>query len=300
MKKFLKWTGIVLGTIILVIVGTYTAVYFHTESRINKTYDIKVAAFDVPTDQETILQGAHYASIKACTHCHGPNLAGKIMIDDPALGRMVAPNITKGKGGLPADFTTEDWLRAIKHGVRKDGKSYFLMPAHELSTLSDSDLRSILAYCQSVPPVESNFPASEIRPLGRILTALDKIPLLPAERLDHTKNHTVNVAAGETPEYGKYLSVGCNNCHHENMQGGEHPVPGKPLVPDISGNSRVAQLSFEEFAKILRTGVASDGHKMSPEDMPWKVTANYNDMELKALHLYLKTVGKNPVVKAKM
>jgi cytochrome c553 len=300
MKKFLKWSGIVLVTIVLLIVGAYTAVYFTTESRINTTYDVKVASIDVPTDPATILEGAHQASIKGCTHCHGANLAGKVMIDDPALARLVAPNITKGKGGLPSDFSTEDWLRAIKHGVRRDGKSYFLMPAHELSTLSHSDLKSILAYVLAAPPVESNLPVSELRPVGRILTALDKIPLLPAEKIDHTKDHSVNVAAGETAEYGKYLSVGCNNCHHENMQGGEHPVPGKPLVPNISGNSKIAQLSFEEFAKILRTGVASDGHQMSSEDMPWKVTANFNDMEIKALHMYLKTVGKNPVVNTKM
>jgi hypothetical protein len=43
------------------------------------------------------------------------------MIEDDALGRLVSANLTHGKGGLPADYQTADWVMALRHGVgRKD------------------------------------------------------------------------------------------------------------------------------------------------------------------------------------
>jgi mono/diheme cytochrome c family protein len=293
MKKFLKWTGIILGTLVILLAGAYTAVYFSTESRMNKLYSVKVEPLEIPTDAATLIKGAHLTDIRACRECHGANLAGNIMLDDPALGRLVAPNLTKGKGGLRADFKTEDWIRAIRHAVRSDGKPYRIMPAHELRVMSDEDVQAIIAYCQSLPPIDNVLPEAEIGPLARVLTALDKIPLLPAEMFDHNQDARMNVQPAANAEYGGYLGIMCINCHREDYKGGDHPVPGKPPVPGIDGNSRIAKLTFEEFSKVLITGIAPDGHQMNPEDMPWKITRNFNETELRALFMFLKVKNTN-------
>ena len=58
----------------------------------------------IPTDITAIQRGQHLASaVAACVECHGPNLAGKVYIDDPALGRIVPPNLTRGRGGVGRD-----------------------------------------------------------------------------------------------------------------------------------------------------------------------------------------------------
>ena len=71
-----------------------------------------VESIVVPTDITSIQRGQHLASaVAACVDCHGPNLAGKVFIDDPALGRIVAPNLTRGRGGIGASFSNADLAR---------------------------------------------------------------------------------------------------------------------------------------------------------------------------------------------
>ena len=53
---------------------------------------------------------------------HGPNLAGKVYIDDPSVGRIVPPNLTRGRGGLGATFSNDDFVRAIRFGVDPSGR----------------------------------------------------------------------------------------------------------------------------------------------------------------------------------
>jgi hypothetical protein len=40
----------------------------------------------------------------------------------------------------------------------------------------------------------------------------------------------------------------------------------------------------------LRTGKTPEGKQMDPEYMPWESAAAFTDTELKALHLYLKSL----------
>jgi cytochrome c553 len=90
--------------------------------------------------------------IRGCNECHGENLGGKIFLEDPSLAMLTAPNLTRGKGGLPADFSVSDWTRALKHGIDRNGRTLFIMPSHELSRMSDEDMANVIAYCQQVKP----------------------------------------------------------------------------------------------------------------------------------------------------
>jgi mono/diheme cytochrome c family protein len=291
LKKIFKVIGIVLAIVVLVAVGFYIKVYFSTESRMNKHYAVspQQLSFD-PNDSTLLAEGQRLITTKGCDDCHGQDLGGKVFIDDPALGFLVARNLTKGKGGLPSDYNTTDWLLALKHGIRKNGKPLLFMPSHEYTLLTEQDMSSIIAYCSQLPNIDRELPASAIGPVGRILTDIGKLPLLPVEMIDHDRVLVKQVKAEVSIEYGQYLSIACQGCHRPNMKGGEPVAPGFPVVADISATGNPGKWTDEQFMSTLRTGTTPEGKTLKPTEMPWTMTKAYSDTELKALHLYLKSM----------
>ena len=95
MKKILIWVGAVLGGLIGLSVVLVIVLIVIGSSKINKTYDIQVAAVAVPSDTESIALGKHWVdSIGLCSECHGENLGGDILADDPIFGTIVPSNLT--------------------------------------------------------------------------------------------------------------------------------------------------------------------------------------------------------------
>jgi mono/diheme cytochrome c family protein len=291
LKKIFKIIGIVLAVVVLIAVVFYVKVYFSTESRMNKLYSVapQQLSFD-STDSTLLATGQRLLTTKGCNDCHGADLGGKIFVDDAPLGFLVARNLTKGKGGLPADHNTTDWVLALKHGIRRDGKPLLFMPSHEYTLLSEQDMTSIIAYASQMPNIDRELPASTVGPIGRILTDLGKLPLLPVEMIDHNRVLVKEVKAEVSIAYGKYLSIACQGCHRENMKGGDPVAPGFPIVADISASGNPGKWSDDQFMATLRTGTTPEGKTLKPSEMPWTMTKAYSDTELKALHLYLNSL----------
>lgn len=290
LKKILKITGIVVVVVCLAAAAFYTKVYFSTESRRNQVYNFQPEKIELRTDSAFLAYGERMITARGCNDCHGTDLGGKVFVNDPALGLLTASNLTKGKGGLPQDFSTDDWVLALKHGVRRDGKPLLFMPSHEYAQFSEYDLASIIAYCQQLPNIDRELAEDELGPVGRILTDLGKLPMFPVEMIDHTKPLVKEVKAEISVEYGKYLSVGCQGCHKETMKGGEAVAPGFPIVADITSTGNPGKWTADQFISTLRTGVTPEGKTLKPEEMPWTMTKVYTDTELKALHLYLTSL----------
>jgi mono/diheme cytochrome c family protein len=291
LKKIFKVVGIILGVLVIVVAAFYTKVYFSIEKRINKKYAVtpQNLSYD-PADTALLALGERFITTKGCNECHGQDLGGKIFIDDPALGLLVARNLTKGKGGLPADYSTSDWVLALKHGIRRDGKALLFMPSHEYTLLSEQDMKSVIAYCSQLPNVDRELPKNDLGPLAKILTDLGKLPLFPAEMIDHDRMLVKEVEAEVSVEYGRYLAIACQGCHRENMKGGEPVAPGFPVVADISATGNPGKWTDDQFMETLRTGKTPEGKILKPQEMPWTMTKAYTDVELKALHLYLNTL----------
>lgn len=291
LKKILKVVGIILGVLVLLVAGFYTKVYFSVKERMNKVYSVTPQEITIdPTDTALVATGQRYVSAKGCKDCHGEDLGGKVFIDDPALGLLIATNLTRGKGGLPEDYDTRDWVLALKHGIRRDGKPLLFMPSHEYAQLTERDMTALIAYCSQLPEVDRELPQSDVGPLGKILTDLGKLPLLPAEMIDHNKTLEKDIKAEVSAAYGKYLSTACQGCHRENMKGGDPVAPGFPPVADISSTGNPGKWTDEQFMETLRTGKTPEGKILKQEQMPWSMTKAFTDVELKALHLYLKTL----------
>jgi cytochrome c553 len=255
----------------------------------NATYETKTPMPALPMAQASAAHGERLSYIEGCQDCHGPGLGGKLFLDIPP-GRIIAPNLTSGRGGVAASYATDtDWDRAIRYGLRPDGKMLLpFMPYQLYHHLSDADAASLIAYIRSVPPRDSDLPATELRLPGYIMVGMPQSsPGRILERL--AEERPPAPAPGVTPEYGRYLaSVTCVECHGPELRGGEHPAPEAPPAP---GLMHAAQWSLAEFTQALRTGVVPGGRQLS-EFMPAKdAFSHYTDDEIAALHAYVKSLA---------
>ncbi|KAA3440067.1 c-type cytochrome [Rufibacter hautae] len=289
-KKILKWTGVVLGSVLLLLGLVYLYVSFNIGHRMEKKYSFAPEKLEIKQDSALLAKGAHLTAIKGCKDCHGADMSGQVMIDDKALGRLVSANLTKGKGGLPASYTTTDWMRALRHGVDANGQALLFMPSHETTLLSAQDMAAIIAYCQSLPPVHKELPASDIGPVVKVMAYLDKMPLLSVEKIDHALPMVTHVDTLEGVAMGKYLAVPCSGCHGANLKGGDPVAPGYPPVANITRTGNVGKWTKAQFMHTLRTGKTPEGKVLKNENMPWKMTAQYTDKELASIYEYCQSL----------
>jgi mono/diheme cytochrome c family protein len=253
----------------------------------------------IPGDSATIARGAHVGqSFGGCVECHGENLAGRMVLDDPAIGRVYGANLTRGKGGIGAMLTDADIVRAVQHGVGRDGRALKVMPSTDYVHLTDGDLAAIVAWVKSRPPVDAAPPAVQVGPVGRALFVAGKLPILHAERIDHVRPATMSVTPGATAEYGKYIAaVGCQGCHGASLAGGpiEGGAPDWPPAANLTPAGALGRWTQGDFMRFLHTGRRPDGSPVGPV-MPIRQTSRMTDEEIEALWMYLKTV---PAVPAK-
>ena len=284
--KIFQWIGILLIALFGLVVLALLALYYKTDEMIYKTYDVKVTPLKITMDAQTIERGRQIVTTRGgCTECHTPNLAGQVIDEGLLAGRMVIANLTPGKGGVGADFTDEDWIRAIRYGLNKDGTSLLGMPSEVFNAFSDSDLAAIIAYLRSLPPVDTSHPKNRLGPMFRWLI-LNEPHALPASLIDPSVPRPPDPVPGVTVEYGKYLANTCRICHMDNMAGGTEPGQGLNLTP----GGDLAKWSEEDFMKALRTGVTPTGKKLDQTLMPWQSMGKMSDGELKAIWLYLKSL----------
>jgi mono/diheme cytochrome c family protein len=294
MKTVLKWIGIVLGALAGLLIIAAIAVYVLSEAKINAKYHAPtVNNITASTDPAVIARGQHIANaISVCVTCHGENMGGNILVDDPALARIVAPNLTRGQNGRGAELSDADIARILRYGVKPDGTSVKIMPADDYTHLTDADLTAVISWIRGLPPVDSHLPPHEFRPLGRLLTALNQLDIYVAVRIDPNALRP-ETAEAVSVEYGNYLAniAGCTGCHGPGLSGG--PIPGAPPDWPPAANITVAGAikgwSETDFIHTIRTGIDPSGHQLVSE-MPYKQFANMTDHELNAIWAFLQSM----------
>jgi mono/diheme cytochrome c family protein len=273
MKKIIQWTSIVLSGLFVLIVVAGLLLYPVGMKKLNQTYpNLAVETINIPIDKEAIARGKHIATIWTCSRCHGEDLSGSVITNDPLagivplLGTIPASNLTSGKGGIASSYTDTDWVRAIRHGVLPDGHVATLM--YDYSRMSNQDLGDLIAYLKQIPRIDTNYPEMAY---GPILPVLSNIGLLTpaAEKINHSAPRPADPTPGATVEYGAYLSAICNACH---------------------GNSigyTVNKWAQAEFVSTFQTGVLSNGRQFGPT-MSSNTFREMTDTELTALWLYFR------------
>lgn len=320
MKRFLKWVGIVLGVLVGLMFILLVVIYFKSQARLTRVYDLSEEVVSIPADPASIERGKHIFQFRGCEACHSeggyvdvsesgqpleshlnlpsqavPHLEGNIYLDDPAIGKVVASNLTSGMGGVADGYTDEGWAHAIRHGVRPDGTPLLFMPSTEFYFLNDEDLGAVIAYIKSAPSVDHELPPSTVSWTGRVvMTLVPAITFIPAELIPHDAPRPSAPKVGITPEYGEYLTYSCKVCHGLTMSGG--PIPGFPSswppAPNLTFGADSALPAWPEdgFINTIRTGVTPEGRNVRGEYMPWGSYKFMNDDELKAVWVYLQSL----------
>jgi mono/diheme cytochrome c family protein len=298
-RIILKWSLRVVGAIVLLLLAAYGVIYYLSEKRINQVYEVSPVKLAIPTDSASLAIGEHIISIKGCQDCHGKNLAGKVFLDDPGLGSVVASNLTSGKGGVGAKLTAEEWVKAIRHGIGSDNKPLLIMPSDEFFPISNSDLSCMIGYIKSLPPVDNVLPEHNLKPLARVLYIAGPLNMLTtAQKIDHTQEVADKVIPAVNAEYGKYLAVSCSGCHGKDFKGKEMPIPGMKPSANITSTGDPGKWTEEQFLTVLKTGMRPDGRQLDNKDMPWEMTKNFKDEEMRPIYRYLQTMPEKDNVQA--
>lgn len=297
--KILKILAIAMAAIVGLGAAFFGFVSLRTNAAMAARLPIEVRLDEAPADATTVTYGRHLYETRGCADCHGNNGAGNTVIEDPAMGTLSGPNLTRGAGGLGDRYGhVAEWATAIRHGVTpEDGRKLLLMPSYDYIGMSDEDLRALVAYLRSLPAVDSDLPPLRIGPVFRILYALGELDtMLAANVIDHSITPPASVEITASADYGKYLSGSCVGCHGPNLSGGK--IPGGPpdwplarnLTPDESG---MAGWTRENFFVAMREGRRPDGADISPI-MPWEAMRRMTDTELDALWLYFSSLEPRP------
>jgi mono/diheme cytochrome c family protein len=217
------------------------------------------------------------------------------------------PNLTPDvETGLGA-WSDDEIMRAIRDGVGRDGHLMFpLMPFSSYQHVSDEDLRAIVAYLRSVPPIKNKRTIAQNdfgffvgfflnRGLMHHKPARDVAPPDHADKL----------------KYGEYvLRLGhCWECHSATgtgprdvgekgfLSGWDHgdafPGVGKVYFRNLTPDPQtgLGKYGAEQIKQALRTGRRLDGKRMAPPMSLFSPhISGLADEDLDALVAFIKSV----------
>lgn len=290
MKLVLK----ILGGIVVVLVLAVLTVYVFATQKLNRPIEYTDSSPPILHDSSALARGRHLATtISKCVDCHGADFGGMVLADVPPF-RLVAPNITSGRGGVLSERSDDDLLRAIRHAIGVGGRPLVMMPARNYWLMGDADVGALIGYLRSVPAVDRELPGTKFSLLGRFLLLRGEFDaMFEAHDIDHAARRDAPPAADTTVAYGRYLATigGCNGCHGPDLAGG--PIPGAPPDAPPATNltpQGIGSWTQEDFFRAMRQGVRPDGTPIDTVMMPVPLTRQMTDVETQAIFMYLKTV----------
>jgi cytochrome c553 len=287
MKRLLVWVFRLVLLVLLLAAAFVAYLYVATERLMARIYAVTPPRVAIRSDPASLERGRYLVErVAVCVECHGPDLGGKVVEANFAMGLLVAANITRGRGGLDPSYTDQDFVRVLTHGVRRDGRSVVFMPSSEYR-FTEADLGAIIGYVKSVPPVDRVVPVSAPGPMARALGLFTSFPLSTASQIDHGASRLAEpVDASNALATGKYLldTAGCRGCHGVDMKGGGGPPPGASNITPVG----IGDWTEQDFLTALRQHKRPNGSTISAV-MP-KQYGDMADDDLKKIFGYLKTV----------
>jgi mono/diheme cytochrome c family protein len=291
MKRILKFLGVTMVVLIALAAAIAVAAQLLSERKAHRKVDVKVAA--LAAGNTSIEQGKYLFESRGCLECHGASGKGRELINDPSGLYVKTPNITSGLNGTVKTYSEIDWVRTIRHGIKPNGEPLRIMPSEDYSRLTDADTASLIAYLRSLTPVDGELGAIRFPLVLKGLYAVGAIKDA-AEKIDHARPAPAPVTVAATVEHGAYVANMCIGCHGPGLSGGK--IPGGPpdwppaanLTPG-AGSTMPIYNTVDKFAVMMRTAKRPDGSEVS-KAMPFDSLKLLTDVDLQALHAYLKTL----------
>lgn len=313
--KILKYLGIILGILILIIVciGAYVKIALPDTG--------PAPEMTIEQTPERIERGKYLAnSVTICMDCHstrdwsrfaGPMLpdsiggGGELFDQNMGFpGKFIAANITPFALG---NWTDGEVYHAITTGVNKKGKALFpIMGYHRFGQMDEEDIKSIVAYIRTLAPVERVIPESQADfPMNFIINTIPRkaeFQKIPAQT--------------DLVAYGKYIinAAGCSECHSKREKGElvpgteygggmEFAQPGGVLISaNITMDKETGIGTWTKESFIRKFKMYTDSGYVVPaiapgklnSPMPWTMYATMKEQDLEAIYAYLQTV--KPIV----
>jgi mono/diheme cytochrome c family protein len=275
------------------------------------THTPTLAAGDT-TSPAQVEAGRYAARAGDCIACHsapgGQPFAGGLPMQTP-IGTVYSTNITPDREHGIGDYTLQDFDRALRYGIARDGHSlYPAMPFPSYARVSDADVRALYAYfMHGVPPLAQANKASTIPwPLSmRWPLAIWRKAFSP----DPASAHTTSGSSAQISR-GAYLVEGpghCGACHSPRsvtMQekgltaaDADFLAGGAPLdgwvAKNLRGDPRDGLGSWrqDEIVQFLKTGRSHDTAAFGGMTEVVQHSLQYlSDDDLNAIAAYLKTL----------
>ena len=181
---------------------------------------------DISVDRtpERVARGQHIATTM-CASCHTLNgqlpLSGGKNLSDEAkmpLGDLYTINLTPA--GPLQNWTDAEIFRAIRDGADNKRRRLLVMSAQRVRNLSDDDIKAVIAYIRSQPPVQNETPPPRPSFLTVVLAGAG---MLPTSR--EMAPETIQAPPpATTVEYGRYIVSGwdaMNATAHNSPAGAE-------------------------------------------------------------------------------
>jgi mono/diheme cytochrome c family protein len=313
LRRTLKTLSVILAVLVTLVIGIIICVVVAWDEPVARP----VREMHAPRDAQTVARGAYlYQRRMLCWTCHGssggrdarePQAGGKefdLRNIGPGFGTVWGSNLTSDFETGVGRATDGQLVRAIREGIDQRGRVIFPVMAYQFyHELSDADALAIVAYLRTLAPVRRPVPERDLSFIAKTLIAFGVI----APNADVT-TPVVAPPAGPTVEYGRYVTwhaSGCAECHTprfpENgqldrtrlMAGGLFAFPeegftttASNLTPDAA--TGLGRWTEAQFVKAVRMGVRPDGTVILPF-MPWPTYASWDDEDLRAVWLYLRS-----------
>jgi len=329
-NKYFAWRlwKKILPVIFLVFLALTGIIYLYIRYALPKIPPVPDIVID-HHDSNLLKRGEYLAEhVAICVDCHsprdvnyfswpivksqkgagGPFLSQKLGYTFP--GESFTPNITPANLG---NWSDGELYRLLTTGIDKNGKTInHAMPFQDYSQVDPADIKAIIAYIRTLPPVK-NTPAG--------VTKINFFHSLYNRTISRDVKPGYLTNLKTAIDSGHYLvtMAACNDCHTPKkwleindttrmLSGGlEFPLPtggfvhSANLTPDESGLGTWTEAAFINKFKSYRDSGAI--YKVEPNSlnslMPWSTYEYMTDKDLGAIYAYLKSIKPvyNPVVK---
>ena len=255
--------------------------------------------------EDTIARGKALTIAGDCASCHTADpakpFAGGKRIDTP-FGGIFSPNLTPDRDTGLGAWSDEQFLRALRHGVARDGSRYYpAFPYPFFTKLIRDDILAIRAYLATLTPVRNTPPTPELRwPLNYrvLMRGWNYLFFQPGTLMpDQSKSAEWN--------RGRYLVEGaahCGACHTpKNIFGADKAsqafgggVVQGMFAPRLDGAARSGLKSWNvddivDYLQSGRNGRSHAGPLMS--EVVVNSTSKMSDADVRAIAVYLKSLA---------
>jgi mono/diheme cytochrome c family protein len=254
--------------------------------------------------------GEYLARAGDCVACHsvpgGKAFAGGLKMGSP-LGAIYSTNITPDPETGIGNYTLDDFDRALRQGIAKDGhRLYPAMPYPSYAKLTDGDVKALYDFfMKDVPAVRQANKPNEISPLLSFRWPLAIWDLV----FTSSGSYVAKPEHDAVWNRGAYLVQGlghCGACHTPRGiafqekaldDGNSNYLAGALLDAWLAANLRgdqrtgLGQWSEADLAEFLKTGHNHDGTAFgSMIDVVNNSTPYLSDDDIKAIAVYLKSL----------